>query len=59
MHIVRSHCAFVHAVEAAAQGRNFTRLTVWFGTGEVTARWEAGREGGQIVTDTDPKPAAR
>ena len=55
------HCAFIRAVRAAAvvaEPHDVTRLTVWFGAGEIAAREEAGREDGQIVIDADAKTAA-
>jgi hypothetical protein len=53
------HCALVRAVVAAAQVRSVSRLTVWFGSDEIAAHWEAGRADGKIVIPADPEVAAR
>jgi hypothetical protein len=46
-------------VKTAAPARGVTRLIVWFGAGEIAARWEIGQEHGQIEIATEATATVR
>jgi hypothetical protein len=53
------HYAFIRAVKTAAPVCGATRLVVWFGTGEIAARWETGQADDQVIIATETTATVR